>query len=91
MLAQWSSLLSNYCIEYEPWRIEKGHSIASLLADFLVDEVIVQECRGYKEHLFATSDKVIEWWTVYFDGSHGKLGSGIRCLVIKPSGEKLEK
>lgn len=30
-------------------------------------------------------------WLIYIDRSHGKLSLGIGCLIVTPSGEKIEK
>lgn len=32
-----------------------------------------------------------EHWLIYTNGLHGKLGSGIDCLIVTPFGERVEK
>lgn len=42
-LATWAIYLGAYTIDYEPRTVEKGHAIASLMADFPVDDIAVSE------------------------------------------------
>ncbi|XP_026456048.1 uncharacterized protein LOC113356986 [Papaver somniferum] len=42
-LATWATYLGAYTIDYEPRTAEKGHAIASLMADFPVDDIPVSE------------------------------------------------
>ncbi|XP_026431941.1 uncharacterized protein LOC113329190 [Papaver somniferum] len=42
-LATWATCLGAYTIDYEPRTTEKGHAIASLMADFPVDDIEVSE------------------------------------------------
>lgn len=62
-----------------------------LLTNFPVDELTDQDDIEYEEYIFVASDEVINWWAVYSNGSHGRSRSGIGCLVVSPSGKKVEK
>lgn len=54
-LAQWSRVLSAYCITYESRKVENGHAIASLLADFLVEDISYKEQEVTKVQMVVAS------------------------------------
>ncbi|XP_026378467.1 uncharacterized protein LOC113272892 [Papaver somniferum] len=55
-LATWETYLGAYTIDYEPRTAEKGHAIASLVVDFLVDDIAVYESVHEEEVLHETEN-----------------------------------
>lgn len=92
-LAEWSSFLSSFNFSFESRKSEKGHTIASLMCDFPVENV---EEPAHMEEAFALAtfhqtSATEPKWTLYTDGSHNKSGAGVGCLIIDPAGLKTEK
>lgn len=72
-------------------KAEKGHAIVSLMEDFPVKDMSYKEYESIKAHMIAAiaSDKEIQTiWLIYADGSYGRLGSDIGCLIVKRGGKR---
>lgn len=70
MLAQRSSFLSIYCIEYESRRVKKGYSIPSLLQDSPVEQVQCEEQDEEREKVIMATVSDVVYWFTYTNGLH---------------------
>ncbi|XP_026377518.1 uncharacterized protein LOC113271809 [Papaver somniferum] len=104
-LATWSNFLGAYEIKYETITIEKGHALAALLADFLVDDietVTEEEDELLNKPIDPTTnhtggESAMEFdtpetlWTVFSDGSSNVSGAGVGCVILTPEGSRIKK
>lgn len=69
-------------------KAKNGHVIAYLLTDFPIVEVSYEEHETDEEQRIVATVSKEETipWIIYTYGSHGRLGSGIVCLIINPNG-----
>jgi hypothetical protein len=70
-IGKWVLALTEYSLTYKPLRDRKGQ----IVADFLVDHSVVEMPLSYVD---------TQPWTLYFDGSKHKHGTGIGILIISP-------
>jgi len=63
-IRKWALALSEYSLIYEPLKALKGQ----IVADFIVDHSLVEATQSYVEN---------QPWTLYFDGSSHKNGTGV--------------
>lgn len=80
-----SSFLSAYCITYKQQKVEEGHAIASLLVDFLVEDVPYEYSNEEQSLVIdqvlpitsGSEDKPPKICVIYMGESHGKYGSNV--------------
>ena len=75
-VAKWGIELSAFDIEYKPQTIIKSQ----ILADFVADWTETKENMILPES---------EYWTLYFEGSKARGGSGAGVVLKSPQGDKL--
>ncbi|XP_026428939.1 uncharacterized protein LOC113324871 [Papaver somniferum] len=103
-LAIWSNFLGAYEIKYETRTAEKGHALATLLADFPVDDIetVTEEEELLNKPIESTinqtgGESAMEidvpepLWTVFTDGSSNIGEAGVGCVILTPEGSCIEK
>jgi ribonuclease HI len=70
-IGKWALALTEYSLTYKPLRAVKGQIVADFLADHSVSE-------------FPIEFVDIEPWSLYFDGSKHRHGTGIGVFILSP-------
>jgi hypothetical protein len=70
-VGKWALALSKYSLTYQPLKVVEGQ----IVADFIVDHSLVEATQSYVEN---------QPWTLYFDGSSYKNGTGVGIFIISP-------
>ncbi|KAK2366564.1 hypothetical protein QL285_079929 [Trifolium repens] len=70
-IGKWALVLTEYSLTYKPLRAVKGQIVADFLAEHSVSEAPIEAIE-------------IEPWSLYFDGSRHKHGTGIEIFIISP-------
>lgn len=61
--------------------------------EFPIEDISYEEHESIEAQMItiAILEEEILAWLIYTYGSHGKIGSAIDCLIVMPSGERIEK
>jgi hypothetical protein len=70
-VGKWTLALSEFSLNYQPLKAIKGQ----IIADFIIDHSSVEATQGYVEN---------QPWTLYFDGSSHKNGTGVGIFILSP-------
>ncbi|KAK2394865.1 hypothetical protein QL285_056650 [Trifolium repens] len=70
-IGKWALALTEYSLTYKPLRAVKGQIVADFLAEHSVSEAPIEAIE-------------IKPWSLYFDGSRHKHGTGIGIFIISP-------
>ncbi|XP_039683823.1 uncharacterized protein [Medicago truncatula] len=70
-VGKWALPLTEYSLTYQSLKAVKGQIVADFIVDHSVDEVLTTEIENHP-------------WSLYFDGSSHKNGTGVGIVIISP-------
>ena len=73
-VGKWALALTEYSLTYQSLKTVKGQIVADFIADHSIEEPVTGGIETFP-------------WTLYFDGSSHKNGSGIGIVIVSPTNE----